>query len=185
MKQRLPIVLSTTALIVALLGATPAGEAAVELVIPKGSVGTPQLKNLAVTTPKLRNGAVGTVKLKNGAVTSLKVLNGSLLAADFKAGQLPAGAKGDKGDPGPPGLSEVELVTSASASTSISKGAEASCPAGKKVVGGGGATNLSPVGLRASGPTAGLTAWTVWAQEFVATAQNWIVTAWAICAKVG
>ncbi|MEA2445725.1 MAG: hypothetical protein QOJ12_3017, partial [Thermoleophilales bacterium] len=43
---------------------------------------------------------VGSRQLKPNAVTSSKVKNGALLAADFKAGQLPAGAKGDKGDKG-------------------------------------------------------------------------------------
>lgn len=56
--------------------------------------------------------SVGSKQLKRNAVTAVKVKNGSLLAADFRAGQLPAGAqgpagavgpqgpKGDKGDPG-------------------------------------------------------------------------------------
>jgi hypothetical protein len=46
---------------------------------------------------------VGTKQLKKNAVISSKVKNRSLLAADFKAGQLPAGPKGDKGDKGDPG----------------------------------------------------------------------------------
>ena len=46
---------------------------------------------------------VGTKQLKRNAVISSKVKNRSLLAVDFKAGQLPRGAKGDKGDPGAPG----------------------------------------------------------------------------------
>jgi hypothetical protein len=46
---------------------------------------------------------VGTKQLKSNAVISSKVKNGSLLAADFKAGQLPQGSKGDPGAPGAPG----------------------------------------------------------------------------------
>ena len=53
MRERLPLALSATALTVALLGATPIGEAARGLVIPKSSVGTAQLKKGAVTRPKL------------------------------------------------------------------------------------------------------------------------------------
>ena len=61
---------------------------------------------------KLPKGSVGSKQLKADAVTSSKVKNQSLLAGDFKAGQLPAGARGqqgpqgiqgvqgDKGDPG-------------------------------------------------------------------------------------
>jgi hypothetical protein len=59
---------------------------------------------------KLAKNSVGNRELKTNAVTSSKVKDGKLLAKDFKAGQLPAGAtgatgaqgaKGDKGDPGP------------------------------------------------------------------------------------
>ena len=46
---------------------------------------------------------VGTKQLKKNAVISSKVKNRSLLAVDFKAGQLPKGAKGDPGAPGAPG----------------------------------------------------------------------------------
>jgi hypothetical protein len=59
---------------------------------------------------KLPKGSVGSKQIKKNAVNSSKVRDGSLLAGDFKAGQLPAGApalqglqgiqgvKGDKGD---------------------------------------------------------------------------------------
>ena len=46
---------------------------------------------------------VGSKQLKSNAVISSKVKNRSLLAADFKAGQLPQGLKGDPGAPGAPG----------------------------------------------------------------------------------
>ena len=44
---------------------------------------------------KLPKNSVGAKQLKKDAVRSAKVKNGSLLANDFKAGQLPRGAKGD------------------------------------------------------------------------------------------
>ena len=50
---------------------------------------------------KLPRNSVGTKQLKNGAVTAKKVKPHSLLASNFKAGQVPAGAQGPKGDPGP------------------------------------------------------------------------------------
>jgi hypothetical protein len=53
---------------------------------------------------KIPNNSVGNKQLKKDAVDSAKVKNGALLLADFKAGQLLPGAKGDKGDTGPPGL---------------------------------------------------------------------------------
>jgi len=142
MRDRLPLILSATALIVSVFGATPLGEAAYNAVAPN-SVGPNQIRNGAVTNPKLRG----------DSVTSGKVLNGSLRAIDFKAGQLPAGAKGDKGergekgdkgakgdkgDKGAPGLSGYEIVTKVgpSSNTTIVEGT-ADCPAGKKALGGG------------------------------------------------
>jgi hypothetical protein len=73
------------ALLIALGGT---GIAAAQLV-PRGSIGTPQLRN--------------------DAVTSAKVRDGSLQAGDVAEGQFPAGPagskgeKGDKGDKGAPG----------------------------------------------------------------------------------
>jgi hypothetical protein len=52
---------------------------------------------------KLPKNSVGTAQIKKNAVTSKKVKDRSLLLKDFKAGQLPAGPKGDKGDPGAKG----------------------------------------------------------------------------------
>jgi hypothetical protein len=77
-------VVAVTALLVAVLGATPLGHAAARVVLPSNSVGAPQIKR--------------------GAVTSLKVKDGALLAADFKAGQLPQGSPGLQGPKGDPGV---------------------------------------------------------------------------------
>lgn len=79
MANRLPVVLSSAALVVALLGTTPLGEAASQL-LPRNSVGTAQLKD--------------------GAVTGSKVKDRSLVARDFKRGQLPRGTPGPAGPPG-------------------------------------------------------------------------------------
>jgi hypothetical protein len=64
---RLSLALSLTALAVALLGATPLGEAAREAVLPRNSVGSEQVRDR------------------------------SLLARDFKQGQLPRGPGGPPG----------------------------------------------------------------------------------------
>jgi hypothetical protein len=81
--KRLSPVFSAAALAVALLGWTPVGEAARNLVFPPNSVGTAQLKK--------------------DAVVSSKVKNGSLLVTDFKKGQLPVGGMGPRGPAGAPG----------------------------------------------------------------------------------
>jgi hypothetical protein len=52
---------------------------------------------------KLPKNSVGTKQLRKNAVVSSKVKNHSLVAADFKAGQLPAGPPGPKGDTGATG----------------------------------------------------------------------------------
>jgi hypothetical protein len=57
---------------------------------------------VATVTTVGRN-SVGTPQLKNNAVTTKKVKNGSLLRADFKAGQVPAGARGATGATGATG----------------------------------------------------------------------------------
>ena len=52
---------------------------------------------------KLPKNSVGAAQIKKNAVTSAKVKNRTLLAKDFKAGQLPAGAAGRNGPAGTPG----------------------------------------------------------------------------------
>jgi len=54
----------------------------------------------AVVLPR---NSVGTAQLKANAVNSAKVKNGALKAADFGAGQLPAGPQGAQGPAGPAG----------------------------------------------------------------------------------
>ena len=83
LKSKLNTILAVTAVVIAVFGSTPLGQAAARFVVPKNSVGVGQLKK--------------------DAVTGLKVKDGTLAAADFKAGQLPAGPQGPKGDAGAPG----------------------------------------------------------------------------------
>ena len=75
--------LAASALVIAVLGSAPITQAAGKLILPKRSVGAAQLKK--------------------SAVTGAKVKDGTLAAIDFKAGQLPAGAKGDTGPAGAQG----------------------------------------------------------------------------------
>ena len=71
-----------------------------------------KLSNNSVRSKHIKDRAVKNRDLRSSAVNSRVVKNGSLLAGDFAAGQLPAGApgapgapgaKGDKGDPGAAG----------------------------------------------------------------------------------
>jgi hypothetical protein len=152
---------------------------------------------------KLPAGSVGTAQLKTNAVTSPKVKNKSLLAADFKPGQLPAGpvgpagaqgAKGDKGDQGdkgetgPPGASGLLRVQATSTTdSSASKSVIASCPAGKKIVGGGAYISQGATGgpaLITSRPTPDLTQWSAVAVETAAFSGGWRLESYAVCASV-
>jgi hypothetical protein len=167
------LVVAGIALLVALGGTSVAAVSQV----PRASVGTPQLKNNAVT------GA----KIAGSTVTSADVRNGSLLRADFRRGQLPAGPVGAQGPQGPPGLSAREQVSAETTLTSQApKNVTVTCPAGKRVIGGG--AELSGAGRARVTVTenkpSGDNAWEAEAFEAVATNQTWKVVVHAICANV-
>jgi len=119
-KTKVTPTIAVTALVLALFGATPLGQAASRLVLPKNSVGSAQLK-------------------KN-AITGAKVKNRSLMAADFKAGQLPAGPagpqgpKGETGATGSPGLSGLEFAENSETNDHVNKTVSAFCSGGKRAI---------------------------------------------------
>jgi hypothetical protein len=182
MRERLPIVLSVAALAVAVCGSTPIGTAARNLVLPRGSVGT--------------------IQLKNNAVTGAKVRNFSLVAADFKPGQLPRGAQGPagpagaagpagpagpQGPQGPAGISGLQNVfTTGAINSTATRQLTAGCPAGKKAIGGG--ATVVPANTAGVAITAGYLAdestWVARAREVTATGANWSLNAVVICAAL-
>ena len=173
------LVVACLALVVALSGT---GYAAV--VLPRNSVGTIHLKKGAVTSPKVRDKSL---RLLDFAPTERLKLKG----ATGNAGPPgPKGDKGDRGDPGPQGpagLTGLERVTASSCCNSNSSQAvTASCPAGKKVVGGGGFATTAPatVVLFRSEPLADLSGWQAAGKETVSTTGTWGVGAFAVCANV-
>lgn len=164
------LVISCIALTIALGGTSYA----TVLNVPRNSVGPSQLKTAAVTNKKLAA----------NAVTSSKVLNGSLVPADFRSGSLPTGPAGPAGPAGPPGLSGVERVETTSANTSTtSKSVFLACPTGKRLIGGGArVTGGSPrVAILTSYPDND-NIFRASAAETTATASNWTLTVYAICA---
>ncbi len=184
MRNRLPMIVSIAALLVAVLGVTPLGEAAYNAVVPRNSVGTLQLK---------RN-AVKAAKIAPNAIRAGHVLDGSLLTADFKAGQIPQGPKGDKGDKGDkgavgqPGVSGLERVTATNtggASSTSPKTVSAVCPTGKKILGGGAFVNVTdttaPIALRRSNPVG--EGWVAHAFESSSTSDVWSLSVALICAS--
>ena len=164
------MIVACAALIVALGGVSYAAG-----VLPKGSVGTAQLKKQAVTASKLRA----------NSVSGLKVKDGTLAATDFKAGQLPAGPQGPKGDTGAPGISGLQVVSNESASSSEAKGITVTCPEGKQVVGTGAdiSGGFGEVVIDQIIPT-GTTVNVQGFEKAGGSALNWSIVAIAICANV-
>ena len=172
------LVIAGLALLLALGGTSYA----TGLSVPNSSVGTAQLKNGAVTTKKLAS----------NAVTSNQVKNGSLLRTDFQSGQLPAGPpgpQGAQGPAGPPGISGMQRFDVATSSDSTSpKTAIATCPSGKRPVGGGArviGNGANVVSIIENFPDSDTVHWNAKASEVVATAQTWQLQVYALCANVG
>ena len=109
----------------------------------------------ALTGRDIRNGSLSGRDVRNGSLTGGDVRNRSLLAHDFKAGQLPAGARGATGTRGPigprgatgaagaAGASGATRVVVRTESTTLAPAGPvsgdfgASCNAGERATGGG------------------------------------------------
>jgi hypothetical protein len=85
----------------------------------------------------LPKGSVGTKQLKNNAVISSKVKNYSLKAVDFARGQLPKGATGPTGPSGAAGATNVVKRTAEGTYGSGYSKVTAHCNAGEVATGGG------------------------------------------------
>jgi hypothetical protein len=153
-----------------------------------------------ITGANVKNNSLSGLDILNESLGSKDVRNGSLLPKDFKGGALPAGQQGPAGPAGPPGppgaqgnpgqngVSGLEVVYQSTLSNSdTQKSVTAACPAGKKVVAGGGfawanGIGVFPdqVGIVASFPTG--SSWRVVAQELDASATAWYLRAYAVCA---
>jgi len=130
MNQRLPLVLSATALVVALVGSTPIGNAAQNALqlVPRA-----KRADFASNAGKL-NGHKSSVNPKSGQIP--------VVGAD---GKLPAsigavGPKGDQGAAGPAGVGGYQIRTeniSVPSGDNDDKTFGVSCPGGRVALGGG------------------------------------------------
>jgi hypothetical protein len=164
-KERLPLILSSTAVLIALLGATPAGHAVVSAV--------PPFATHAKTADYAKNsGAVNGIKASTRPRTGWLVAlgkGGKFPASVGVAGPVgpqgpagsagPAGQQGPKGDTGakgasgpkgasgatgpsgpsgPPGISSLQIVHNTATATNTTIGAvQATCPTGTEAIAGG------------------------------------------------
>lgn len=102
---------------------------------------------LSSTGTAVAGGLISTNQIKNSAINSAKVKNGSLTLKDFKASERaklvgPAGPAGVTGMTGPagPSASATQAIVQGPTVTIAAYGigyADAYCPAGKKITGGG------------------------------------------------
>jgi hypothetical protein len=180
------LVVSALALLFALSGTGIAAMSA----LPRNSVGAAQLKANAVTNAKIKNAAVNNAKLAKNAVTSSKVQDGSLTKNDFAPDQIPAGPQGPQGPAGAPGASGYQIVTATSPpapAAVVTQNVIASCPSGKKAVGGGAEVTgdgKQYVALNDTHPHNEGAGWYAEGAEVIQTPQSWQVRAYAICATV-
>ncbi|MBI4171584.1 MAG: hypothetical protein HY511_02370 [Actinobacteria bacterium] len=182
MTRHLPIALSATALFVALFGSTPLGGAADSVVAAVPPFAT---KAGYATNAGAVNGIKASRTAKAGHLVPLGA-DGKFPASVGQAGPPGAeGGTGPKGDAGPqglPGLSGVQIVTADSV-VDLSFGvkeATATCPSGKKVI-GGGAESISSKAYSSTGFPAGDNAWKA---EGAGGGVSYGVRAYAICATV-
>jgi len=208
MKARLPLLLSLTALVVAVFAPQTIGNAALKAgnAVVKHALFADRARNARFARAAVHADRAGKAKRADfarnaGAVSTIKASRtptpNMLLPLDAN-GKLPSsvgavgpvgqtGPAGRTGPTGPVGVSAEELVTGDSSTNSNTvKSRSVSCPSGKKLVGGGAAVNTTSnsLAITRSSPSGDLTTWTAEAQETAAFAGNWKVTVYAICAKV-
>jgi hypothetical protein len=162
MKGRLPIVLSVIALVIAAAGYTSLGEAAREA-LPRASY--------ALNADKV-DGIHASKRRRAGRLYPLG-----------RNGKFPASVIGV----GPPGVSGLEILNVATATDSTTtKTATATCPAGKRVIGGGaralGAAGADIAIKETYPPTTNQ--WAAAAKEINAVGGAWTLHVQAFCARV-
>lgn len=182
MRERLPLVISATALAVALLGSTPLGHAAGSA-LAKG-VPFAEKAGFASNAGKL-NGHKSSTKPKAGQIPVVGS-NGKLPASLGTTGtagvQGPAGPAGAQGPPGVSGY-EVNQSQPKVISGGDKSAVRAQCSSGKSVFGGGYISSKDDVQGVDTYPTANNTEWTVFVYNVTNGATT--VTAYAVCGKVG
>lgn len=190
MGKRLPIILSCVAFVVVVLGSTSLGQAAIDAVpaLAKRALVANTAKNaLQVNKIKASRTPTPGMLVPLDATGKFPASVGAIGAAGPAGAQGAKGDKGDKGEAGTPGVSNVQIVNDSSVNNTATglKTATASCPSGKKVIGGGAEIQSSPIyPITVNKPLADLSGWTASGFKEAASGAFWGVVAYAVCATV-
>jgi hypothetical protein len=155
-----------------------------------------------ITGASVKNGSLTGLDVANGSLASIDVKNHSLQPVDFK-GPLPAGPQGPQGPagqqgpageagaPGAPGVSGWvrTYVVDGPFDNTAKKTGEATCPAGKKLLSGGGRLHHlqavpPPIAIQESYAVDEDT-WRVVGAETSPTAASWEPVVVIVCATIG
>lgn len=170
---------------------------------PANSVGTDALQDASVTADKLAPGAVTAQAIANGAVhtqaLALDAVTGAQVAANTLTGEdvrertlgrVPAARDAQRLGGAPAGVYAtrwfVVTGTSATDAQRVKGPVVARCPAGARVIAGGGAIAGAAAGaaLTRSAPE-GEDAWAVTARVAQSTVPRWRLDVTAVCAATG
>lgn len=190
--QRLAPPLSFVAVVIAVFGATPLGQATVATIMPHARFADNASAVNGIKASRVPIGGKLVPLGKNGQFPPSVGLAGPQGPKGDDGATGPTGPAGPAGPAGPPGVSGYEIVSASSALDSApSKVATANCPNGKTAIGGGGFDNAAPlpnpVAMYYNGPVVSgntSTAWSVGAQETSDYAGQWQVFVYVICANV-
>lgn len=151
-----------------------------------------EIKNGSITGADVKKGSLGADKLSRAALRSLRAGQAGPAGASGPAG--PSGPKGDAGQAGPPGAPGLagapgvsDLVTVHASRSSLSAetlDVDVECPAGTRVLAGGGSVSFGDESVALTQSVPFREGWVVAAAEVRATAQNWVLTVYATCARV-
>jgi hypothetical protein len=177
MGTKISVGLSTAALVVALLGSTSAGRAALDAVIPVPLAKRAYLADTAKNAVRVNN------------IKASRTPTAGLLLPLDSSGKLPAsvgavgpkgdkGDKGDKGKDGKPGITAVTMRMQQKVAADPFLSVTANCQTGETVIGGGGYGAGRTVLM--SQPEAN-----GWKFAVSNSGAGGIVNAYAVCAVVG
>jgi hypothetical protein len=177
------VLLGVIAIVIACTGSAVAGSFITGKQIKNSSVTGADIKNESLSGDDLKRASIGPSALSDGINNDISAAKSRPLTPG------PAGPQGPAGPAGPAGPSDLSAITVVNSgqvafgSTDVAKGATAFCPAGQKVVSGGG-ISISDEQLAASQPNADRSGWFVIGIDLVDNGGEY-VQAYALCAAGG